>query len=201
MGSFGDKEMALARVYGRAMLELAQAQGQAQSLGEELSELAGLLDRDPQLDTFFSTPMVDSDARRTMIEKSMRGRASELLVSSLQVINRKGRLPILRAINRAYELLLEELQGRVEVQVRTPVALTEGLREKLRGAVAAYTGKTPDLIETVDEDLIGGMVLQIQDEKIDMTVSARLARLSRTLADRASREIHGETSYVEGALA
>ncbi len=90
MAGTGDIEMALARVYGDSMLELAEKQGEADSLLEELTDLAAFLDRDAGLDAFFMNPTLDENAREKSIEKMFRSRASDLLVNSLQVLNSKG---------------------------------------------------------------------------------------------------------------
>ena len=59
-----------------------------------------------------------------MIEQAFRGKASDLLVDSLLVVNRKGRLSAVRAIAVAYRAALRDLRGWVDVHVRTAVPLT-----------------------------------------------------------------------------
>lgn len=201
MATVSDTEMALARVYSTSMLELAQAQGQEESLGEELADLAAYLDEAPDFSAYLASPMVDDDDRSRTLEHVFRGRASHLLVDSLQVLNRKGRLSILRSVAQAYQVELEELKGRVFVQVRTAVPLTEEQRRQLAAALQRYTGKEVDLQELVDSGLLGGLVVRIGDEKIDASVSMRLRKLAEALSARASYEIRTRQSYVEDAPA
>ena len=197
MATTSDTEMALARVYSTSMLELARQQGLEESLGEELTDLAAYLERAPDFASYLASPTVDDDDRSRALEHVFRGRASHLLVDSLQVLNRKGRLPILRSVARAYQFELEELKGRIFVQVRSAVPLTEDQHRLLRDALRRYTGKEVDLQETVDQSLLGGLIVRIGDEKIDASVSARLRKLSQTLSVRASHEIHTRRSYVQ----
>jgi F-type H+-transporting ATPase subunit delta len=201
MAQASDKELALANIYSRAMLELAKTQDAAESLGEELRDLVQFLNDKPEVDSFFSSPMVDADRRSEVIEKVLRGSASDLLVNALQVINRKGRLPILRSIAHAYELALEDHRGRVLVEVQTAVPLSEEQRTALQAAVSSYAGKEADLVEQVDESLIGGLVLRIGDQKIDWSVVKRLQQVAERLRTRASQEIHQKREYVEDPLA
>ncbi len=185
-----DKDMALAQVYSRAMHDLAQARGEADALAEELDELSGLIERDGSLATFLSSPLIDAEDRGQALEKLFRGKASELLVDALRVINRKGRLSLLGVIAEAYHQQYQEHLGRVDVHVRSAVPLEASLRAKLVVALTKHSGKTPELVETVDESLIGGMVLRIADEKIDASVAHEINRLRRTLRKRAEHEIH-----------
>lgn len=192
-----DKETALARVYGVAMLQLAESLGEADSLLEELTDFAARLEDDLEFDAFLSSPTIDANARRTAFETLLRGKYSDLFVDSLQVLNRKGRLGLIRGLARTYHLLLEDLRGRVEVHVRTAAPLTDRHRSELKEVAAKQTGKEVDLVETIDESLIGGLIVQIGDQRFDTSVAARLKRLAGALLDRASREIHSGRTHLE----
>ncbi|MFQ5592046.1 MAG: FoF1 ATP synthase subunit delta [Phycisphaerae bacterium] len=149
MPTTGGKELALGRIYSDSMLALAEAQGQADALLEELLDLAAYITQNADFAEFLSSPMIDSAARERFIEKMLRGKASDLLVDSLQVLNRKDRVELLPAIIEAYRLQLEELRGVVDVHVVTAVPLTDELRETVKNVAGKYAGKTAQLIESV----------------------------------------------------
>lgn len=199
MPTSSDKEMALARVYAKAMIELANEQSATDDLLDELREFAAFLDANADFDAFISSPTVDTEARRAAIEKLFRGRASELFVDSLQVLNQKGRLAIVRSVVEAYRLEHEELHGRIDVYVRTATPLTDELRKRLQVSATKFAGKEAELIESIDESLIGGMIVQVGDQKIDKSVAIGLRRLRDALFARASAEIHSGKEYIVGA--
>lgn len=201
MASISDKELALARVYSAAMIELAAEAGDTRSLGEELADLAAHLDRDPGFDLFLSSPLVDPDARKAVLEKLFRGRYSDLFVDSLQVLNKKDRLGLLRALAQTYHVLDEERRNRVEAFVRTAVEMTGDLRAKLKEAVKAMTGKDVDLVESLDESLVAGMIVRIGDNQYDMSAATKLRTMHTSLMERASREIVAGRHFVEGSAA
>jgi F-type H+-transporting ATPase subunit delta len=201
MAGISDKELALAKVYSSAMIELAARTGDTQVLGQELADLAAYLDRDEAFDRFLSSPTVDTDARKAAIEKLFRGRYSDLCVDALQVMNRKERLGLLRAVAKTYHELDEERRGRVEVLVRSAVALTDENRARLTEAAKTLTGREVDLIEHVDESLLAGMVVRIGDRQYDMSAASRLQRIRKSLVQRAAQEAHGGRSFVEGSAA
>lgn len=201
MARVSDKELALARVYSQAMIALSTGAGDTQTLGEELNDLAAYLDANPAFDRFLSSPTVDPESRRAALEKLFRGRYSDLCVDSLQVMNRKDRLSLIRAVALTYHAMDEERRGRVEVQVRTTVPLTDALRSELQGAVKRLTGKDGELVESVDESLIAGMILRIGDDQYDMSAATKVRRIQRQFADRASREVISGRSFVEGTVA
>lgn len=190
MPKANDKQMAVAQVYCRAMHDLATSRGEADQLADELSELAAAIERDADFAAFLASPLIDEGDREQALERLFRGRASDLLVDALQVINRKGRLGLVPAIAEAYHLRHQEHLGRVDVHVTTAVELGERLRERLASVLRKHSGREPQLLERVDESLIGGIVIKLDDEKIDASVVHEIDRLRRALRERSEQEIY-----------
>jgi F-type H+-transporting ATPase subunit delta len=197
MANVDDRDLAVGRLYAAAMLALGEERGQSDALLEELKDFVAFLGQNPKVEHFLASPLVDEEGRARVIEELFRGRASDLLVDSLQVINRKGRLGQIRAVAEAYRRAHRDLRGWVDVEVRTAVPLSGPLRARLADSVAAFTGKKPALMEKVDPSLIGGMVVEVEGKKIDASVASRLRDLSAVLAARAAREMHSGRAYVE----
>lgn len=194
-----ERELAVGRVYARSLLALARERGEQREIGEELRQLLELLTASPELERFARDPLVDTESRERALEKALRGRLDDLVLDTLLVMNRKGRLSLFRELVEAYRLELEELEGEIDVLVSTAVPLTDSQRERLTETAARYAGKTPRLIESVEPGLLGGMVVRIGDRKIDSSVKKELSRLSQRLVARASKEIHaGRFLLVEG---
>jgi F-type H+-transporting ATPase subunit delta len=199
MAKVNDREMALARVYSRAMLSLADEVGETDELLAELQELVKALDQNPELERFLASPLVEDEDRAAVLEKLFRGRASDLLVDSLQVVNRKGRLGVLRAIAEGYRIEHRDLRGIADAHVRTAVPLSDALRGRVREAVARFTGKQAHLFEKVDPAILGGIVIEVDGRKIDGSVASRLRELGQALEQRASEEIVRSRSSAGGA--
>jgi F-type H+-transporting ATPase subunit delta len=199
MASADSRDAGVARVYARAMLDLAAAQGQEDELLGELTDLGSAIAADPELAAFLGSPLVSGAARAEVLEKVFRRRASDLLVDSLEVINSKGRLGLLPAIVEAYRGEYRELRGLVDARVITAVPLSKEQRASLAAAVAKLTGKKPELIERVDPSILGGLVVEVAGEKIDGSLSARLRDVAMHLAQRAALELHRGARLVEGA--
>ncbi len=196
MANVNDKQIALAKVYSSAMLVLAQASNEEDALLADLVDLVALLDRTPTLAAFFGDPTVDSNDREQSIERIFRGKASDLMINTLQILNRKDRLSVLSTIVDQYRLALQSERGRVDVHVRTAVPMPEELKTTLAATASSQTGKNARIVETVDPTIIGGLVLQIGDVKYDMSVASKLGKMSKLLQLRATKEIHSGKTYV-----
>jgi F-type H+-transporting ATPase subunit delta len=193
------QEIAIAGVYAQALLSLAESRGQADAVLGELQGLEAEIDRQPAFADFLRSPLIDTEERRATLDRMFRGRLNELLLDTLQVMNNKGRSGLVGALVEAYRREHEELRGQVRVSVQTAVPLTDSLRQQLQQVVSSYTGKTAKLEESVDAGLIGGVVLQVGDSRIDSSVHKGIRGLRQQLMDRASQEIQSGTTYFEEA--
>jgi len=196
MASVTEEQLAVAQVYSSAMIALAEKVGETDNLLSELEELSSLIERTPELERFFMIPIVDEEARGKSIEKIFRGRMSDLLVNSLQILNRKNRMSLIHAVIKAYRHEHRKRAGHVEVFVRSAVPLTDEQRQDLREAVKRQTDSVPDLIETVDDSLIGGLIVQIGDRKLDTSVARKLRRFADILHQRSGQELARTEAYV-----
>jgi len=185
-----DRQLAVARVYAESLLALAEEAGRGDDVLEELDGIVALQDKDEDLAAFFASPLVDETARRETVEKSLRGEASDLVVDTLQVMNGKGRLDLVPALAAAYRAALDALRGRVDVSVSSAVPLSDALKEELLGTLRRVTGREVRLDETVDADLLGGIIVSLGDRKIDYSLATDLRQLDDQLRDRATRESH-----------
>lgn len=189
MANVNEKEVAIARVYSQALFSVSTGRNSTAEVLEEISLLGKLASEDPEFANFLSSPMIDAQDRQTAIDKMFRGRLSEVVVDTLQVVNRKGRLALLPSIAEGYRQLLRDRDQRVDVLVWTAVPLSEALRSEIRAVVARFTGRQPDLRETVDPSLIGGLVLEVGDRKVDGSVLFEISKYRQRFTDRAAREI------------
>lgn len=198
MAHAGHQASNVAQVYARALLGLAEEADAGESVLEELEGLRALLDRLPELERLFASPLVEAEDRARMLEDRLRGRAGDLVVDCLQVMNRKGRLGLVRELVTAYRELYEDARGIVGVRVVTAVPLTGEQRREIAEVASRITGKRARLDEAVDPSLLGGVVLYADDRKLDASVRRRIEEVGDRLFARTASEMHrGADRYVE----
>lgn len=188
MPNKSDELMGLAEVYADALL--GAAAGNEEQVFAEFTDLIGYMDQDPAFAAFLTADSVDDDARRTSLEKLFRGRLSDTLLNLLQVLNHRNRAGEVRAVYRSVQLRMEARHDQQEVIVETAMPLNDELRAGLKHRLGEYTGKEPILIERVVPDLIGGIVVRINDVQIDASVVSRIRSLRGRFGERAAHEIH-----------
>lgn len=188
---------AVADVYAEGLLKAADEQGQAEEVAEQFRDLIAYMDKDTDFKRFLTAESVDDDPRRASLEKMFRGRMHDLLLNLLQVMNNRYRLSIIRQVYRCVELRMEARHQQVEVTVETARPLSEAMKEALKTRISEWVGKEALLIEDVDPELIGGIVVSVGDMQVDASVLSQVQRMSGRLYERATQEIHAGTG-IEG---
>lgn len=183
-------DAAIAGVYAEALLDAAEARGRAAQIGEQLADLGAYVATDARFAEWLQSPAVAADARQRSLERMFRGRLDDLLVNTLQVMNRKGRLGLVRALAERYAALWDERSRRVRVRAISAVPLTGRMRESLIEELRAWCGTEPVLQERVRPDILGGLIVEYNGHRIDSSVMRRLADLRRELLDRSREELH-----------
>jgi len=171
----------LSTAYARSLLELANEKNSAKETGQELDELAGVIDADAGFASFLSNPAIGEKELGEMVEKVFRGRVSPLIMNFLLVANRKGRLADLRQIAFTYSELLDRQNGVVEVDAFVAKQLSDDEFEQVRQKVGAALKREVVLHQYVDESIIGGLVLRLEDRLLDASVRAQLKGIHKQL--------------------
>jgi F-type H+-transporting ATPase subunit delta len=177
---------ALANVYARSLFDLAMeagGQGKIEEVNDELEQIVELARERREFARFLASPIVDRDARAESIRRIFDGRITDLTLRFLLILNDKGRLDRLEAAASAFDVLVQEAFGRVEVDVYTASVIGEDARSFIRDRIRTALGREPVLHTYADPDMIGGIKLRIGDRLIDGSVETRLRRLRSNLLE------------------
>ena len=174
----------LASTYAQSLLQLADEAGGRDlitDIGEELKVIVSLAEQDKLFHEFLTSVIVPVKKRGESLNRIFQGQLNDLTLRFLLVLNRKGRLGHIAAIEQAYRALREEKFGYVAVRITTAAELSGDDVVELTARLREALGKEPLISTSVDSQLIGGMKLQIGDELIDASVAARLRKMSEQL--------------------
>lgn len=177
----------IAATYAKPLLQLATEQNVAPQIGEELQQLADLVKQNKTFGLYLADPAVGHDERKGVLQRTFGGRVSPLLMNFLGVLNLRDKLRYLGPIATAYAELLEEQLGNIEVDVTTAIRLSPEQLETVRGKVSAALGKNAVVHQYVDESILGGLVVRVQDKLIDASVRYQLQAMKEQLLAAAPR--------------
>ena len=167
--------------YAEALLDLAQQDNQEETVAAELVEIQTLLRDQRNFANFLESPSIRIGERSEVIQRIFAGRLSRLTMNFLGVLNSKGRLSLLKHIADAYRERLNERQGKVRATVTVALKLSEQEQEVVRQQLSLAIKKDVIVDLHVDESILGGMVVKVQDRLMDASVRAQLDAMRRQL--------------------
>ena len=192
---------ALANIYARTLFELATDAGgneKVTEIADEIEQICDLISSNQELEKFFSSPIIDSTKRNESLSAIFSNRVTDLTLRFLLVLNNKGRLNHLQQIAIAYDQLVQDAMGRVEVDVFTPNPIDADSINTIKAKVQKMLGKEPVLHPYVDPKMLGGVKLRIGDQLIDGSVQTKLRRLSESIQSGGSVAIRERfETYIE----
>jgi len=177
----------LARAYAEALLGLLDDQTRAEQVWAELAGIVELLDRLADFRQLLTSASLSPSRRVELIRRVFGGRASKTVEGLLAVMARNGRMELLSGVAARYRQLLNHRENKVEVLARTAEPLGRSDRKRLTEVLREILPAEPLVKTVVDENLLGGLLLQIGDRVYDASVAGDLKRLSDELAGGSPR--------------
>ena len=174
----------IATVYARSLFEVAKEHDKLDALHDQLGEVADAIDGSRELQVFFFSPYFSSQEKKDAISRVIED-GDEHLVRFLELLAERHRMPVLFRIRREFDSLWAEENKLLPVRLVSAVELDEERIRELGRTIEQQTGRRIELSATVDENVLGGLVLQVGNMVLDASVRARLERLRKQVAKAA----------------
>ena len=170
--------------YGEALFELAKEENKVLALLEEVTALRTILTENTEFGILLANPKVSKEECIAIVRNVFEGKISKELMGFLELLLQKGRYNELMPILDYFIDRVKEAEKIGTAYVTTAVALDE----KQKGAIEAKLLETTsyrkiEVEYTVDESLIGGMVIRIRDRVVDSSVRTKLEKMQRMLSE------------------
>ena len=173
-----------ARVYAEALFEVAKEKGTLDAIRGELAQFADALDGDHELQVFFFSPYFSTAEKVAGLKRGVSDANRELL-NFLELLIEKGRMQEVFRIRREFDGLWKQENRRIDVTVTSAVELDPAVVEKVGEEIERQTGQKVELASRVDDEIIGGIVLQVGNMVLDASIRARLDKLRKSVAQAA----------------
>jgi F-type H+-transporting ATPase subunit delta len=174
----------IARVYAEALFGAAKDTGKLDAIREQLAQVTDALAENRELQVFFFSPYFSSAEKRDGIRQAISGAEPEL-INFLELLVEKHRMPVLFRIRSRFEELWAQENRRLEVTVTSAVELDPSVVKRIGTEIEKQTGQTVELSSRVDDNILGGIVLQVGNMVVDASIRNRLEKLRKSVAQAA----------------
>ena len=167
--------------YAKSLIELAKEQNVLEAVYEDMKLFKDTADNNRGLMLALKSPVVRHEKKLGILKAIFEARVNPVTYAIFTIITKKNREAILDAIADEFLIAYNDFQGIQKATVTTTTPLTEELRKQFTEIVANATGKTVELEEKLDENLIGGYLLRVNDRQVDASLRSRLNELKLQL--------------------
>ncbi|MFY0617262.1 MULTISPECIES: F0F1 ATP synthase subunit delta [unclassified Shimia] len=174
----------IAERYAAAVFEIAQENKSLTKLESGVSDLNAALAESAELRNLIHSPLVSRDEQEAAIAAvAAKMGLQPVLKKTLALMAQKRRLFVLPQLIEQLQAMIAEHKGEVTADVTTAKALTKTQSEKLAKSLAARVGKDVKIKATVDESLVGGLVVKVGSKMIDTSIRSKLASLQNAMKE------------------
>jgi len=171
----------LARPYAEAVFEIAKEEKDFDSWAENLDFLTHVI-KDPLVAQVIKNPKVSKESLRNILLDICREKiSSEIAMNLVKMLIDNNRLSIIPHLAEQYEQLKAEHLGYATVDLISTYQVKAHQRQTIESILKKRLGKAVDINTTIDRDLIGGWLIRIGDQVIDLSIKGRLQQLATEL--------------------
>jgi F-type H+-transporting ATPase subunit delta len=176
--------LGIAGRYAQALFEIAKEENGLKALEADADALGAALAASPELSDMIASPVVARDDQaRAMAAVAAKMGLSVTTANTIALMASKRRLFVLPQLVADLKARIATEKGEVTAEVTSASALSADQAAKLAASLKAKVGKDVKLNTTVDESLIGGLIVKLGSTMIDTSVKAKLAALQNAMKE------------------
>lgn len=168
-------------VYGGALYDLAAAEKLSEEILGQLQILSGSFAEEPTFLNLLSAHSLPKAERCKIIDDSFAGKVHPYVLNFLKLLTEKGYVRHFADCCRAYRIRYNADNNILPVTAVSAVKLTEKQTARLTAKLEEQTGKTIELTNRVDPDVLGGVRLDFDGKCVDDTLAHRLDSIRHLL--------------------
>lgn len=161
----------LASRYAKSLIDIAQELNILDAVLNDMEMIRDLCAENRDLVLMLKSPIVKGDKKAAVMKAILDGKAQTVTLSFIDLMISKGREFYMPEIAETFLTQYKELNNIRTVELTTAVAIDEDLKQAIYNKVSAsIQDGHVELNTKVDEELIGGFMLEVGDKLFDASV-------------------------------
>jgi F-type H+-transporting ATPase subunit delta len=176
-----EKYQILSERYVSALTQIAEERGTWNVINDDLCKIAGLLKENTELENFLLHPVIKNEDKKDVLEKVIKGSVSEIVFDFLNILLEKNRIYLIPSIQDFFKAQLLKKNNIINIYATTAIELDKDMEYRLIEKLSNKLQKTINIISKIDESIIGGVILQIDDKVVDGSIKAKIDNMKKQL--------------------
>jgi len=161
----------LAARYAKSLIDLSTEKGQIEAVYADMLYLQAVCKSSKEFVNILRSPIIKADKKNQILDAVTKGNVGALTAAFNKLLVTKGRENDLPEIVNTFIDQYNSLNGIHKVKLTTAVPVSEALKQSIVAKATAEAGLNKIELETkVNEDLIGGFVLEFNNNLVDASI-------------------------------
>ena len=170
----------IAKRYAVALLDICDSNESAETILSQLNAISEVVG-DKQVELFLANPEVSKDKKLDLVlELGKQVNANDLLVKFFRVLSEASRLELLSILNGPFEEILFERNNTVKATVTSVVEMSDSDLASVKSKIETVVGKKVLLEQVVDTSILGGLVVRVGNNILDLSLKNKLDAMTKT---------------------
>jgi F-type H+-transporting ATPase subunit delta len=178
------RQSTIAHNYAEALLELATRAKDLRGWGTLIQGIAEAMRGDQTLRAFLETPRVDVATKNAVLRKALADRAPSKFVRFIESVVSHRRQMLIPEIAQEYMDLVDRAENRMHANVTVARDADEKTKKLIADRLSKVFNKTVVPHLTVDDRILGGLIVRVGDTVMDGSVRRRLGSLKQKMLGR-----------------
>ncbi len=166
--------------YAKSLYGLAKDRGEEDTCLNDMQYLYEVCEQSEDFENLVKSPIVNPEKKEEIFDSVLKGKISELSLAFVQLMTRKGREKNLKSIASAYGDIYNKDHKIKILHLTTATKLENAEVDKIISKVKSQVDADEMQVEVVvDEELIGGFVVQVEDKLFDASVKRDLEDIKK----------------------
>lgn len=174
-------EIRIAARYAKSLMELAIDQDLLAQVNLDMRSLQAVMQQSPDLVSMLKNPIIKSDKKTLVLRELFSKGFNKLTQSFIETVVDKRREMFLPIITQEFAKQYNQRNGVSAATVTSATPLTEGMQASVKEFIEKETNARVDLKTLVNPDIIGGLVIRIEDDLYDSSIAKKLNVLKKEL--------------------
>ena len=167
--------------YAESLFELAKEERAFEAYSQDMQKVQEVFSTDSSFVQFFSHVAIEDDIKIKLLDKSFNGQISTYVINFLKLLVSKRRMRYILDICKHFQSLCNDYFGIKVGKVYSAYTLDEKEIKKIENAIGLKENKKVQLKLIIDESLIGGIKVEIDNHVYDDSLSHKLESLRNEL--------------------
>lgn len=175
--------------YSKALFQSALEKNILGRINEDMMLVSEVCNT-PEIKEVLASPIIVPSKKSEIFHAIFGSLLHNLSLSMIDLVVRNGREKFLPAIARVFHYEIKKHEGITESVLTTAIKVTPEIRRQVVDLIASIFKTRVDLMENIDENIIGGFILRIEDHYIDASVRSKLAKIRKELTTNTYRPLY-----------